>query len=87
MKIYLLSIDKRRCFFYADESEASREEEVGAGPSAAERSGFSRRLLERYHKLKSVWDHSESRVARWTRQAWDWLHSWAHPDEAMLAHD
>jgi hypothetical protein len=84
VKIYLLSIDKRRCFFYADESEASREEGVGAESSATERSGLWGRLLDRYHRIKSAWDHSESRAARWTRQAWDWLHSWAHPDESML---
>jgi hypothetical protein len=84
VKIYLLSIDKRRCFFYADESEASLDEGDGLGPSGPPPAGLRGWLLERYHKIKSAWEHSESRVARWTRQTWDWLHSWAHPDESML---
>ena len=84
VKIYLLSIDKRRCFFYADESEASLDEGDSPGSSGPPPTGLRGRLLERYQKIKSAWEHSESRVARWTRQTWDWLHSWAHPDESML---
>ncbi len=84
MKIYLLSIDERRHFFYADESEASPEEGDGPGASAPPPAGLKGRLLDRYHRIKSAWEHSESRVARWTRRTWDWLHSWSHPDESML---
>ena len=36
-------------------------------------------------KFKSAWKHPESGAVRWMRRAWDWLHSWTHPDEAMLA--
>jgi hypothetical protein len=85
VKIYLLSIDNRRFFFYADESEAVRAEGEGSESSGPAPSGLWGRLRERFVTLKSAWEHSESRVARWTRQSWDWLHSWAHPDEAMLA--
>jgi Mitochondrial K+-H+ exchange-related len=84
VKIYLLAIDKRRCFFYADESEASAEEGEGSGSSGPPPAGLKGRLIDRYHKIKSAWDHSESRVARWSHRAWDWLHSWSHPDESML---
>jgi Mitochondrial K+-H+ exchange-related len=80
VKIYLLSIDRRRFFFYADESEPSDVED-GAGPDHA---GWHGWLLERWHRLRSVWDHSEARAVRWTRRALDWMHSWSHPDEVML---
>ena len=83
MKIYLLSIDNRRHFFYADESEADSEEDGGSEhpPTPA---GLWGRLHERYRRLSLTWEHSESRIARWTRRTWDWLHSWSHPDESML---
>jgi hypothetical protein len=86
VKIYLLSIDGRRCFFYADESEPPDVEE-GPGPPAPGpgHAGWHGWLLERWHRLQSVWDHSEARAVRWTRRAWDWMHSWVHPDEAMLS--
>src|SRR5436309_3346175 len=84
VKIYLLSIDNRRFFFYADESEAAREQADGSGSSGPTPSGLRGWVLDRFHQLKSVLEHSESSVARWTRQSWDWLHSWSHPDESML---
>jgi Mitochondrial K+-H+ exchange-related len=84
VKIYLLSIDKRRCFFYADESEASLDEGDGPRSSGPPPTGLRGRLLDRYHRMRSAWEHSESRVARWTRRTWDWLHTWSHPDESML---
>jgi hypothetical protein len=80
VKIYLLSIDGRRCFFYADESEPSDVEE-GAGPGAA---GWRGWLVDRWRRLGSAWEHSEAKAARWTLRAWEWLHSWSHPDEVML---
>jgi hypothetical protein len=80
VKIYLLSIDGRRCFFYAVESEPP-DAEVGAGPG---HSGWHARLLEGWGRLRSAWEHSQAKAARWTRRAWEWLHSWSHPDEVML---
>jgi hypothetical protein len=85
VKIYLLSIDNRRFFFYADESDASGEDCDGAGSSAATGTGRGRWIHGRLERLKAVWEHPESRVICWTHQVWDWLHSWAHPDESMLA--
>jgi hypothetical protein len=84
VKIYLLSIDSRRFFFYADESEPPDDEREGDAASGAREAGWRGWLVDRWHRLQSVWDHSEARAVRWTRQVWDWLHSWAHPDEAML---
>ena len=85
VKIYLLSIDNRRCFFYADESEPEREEGDGPGTAGPAAPGLWGRLHEQSERLKSAWEHSEARVAVWTRRAWAWMHSWAHPDESMLA--
>ena len=84
MKVYLLSIDNRRFFFYADASEAAREEEDLSEPSVPTSTGLWVWLLDRYHKFQSAWEHSDSRIARWTRRSWDWLHTWSHPDESML---
>jgi hypothetical protein len=83
VKVYLLSIDTRRFFFYADESEPPDD---GAGPSEPGPSyaGWRGWLLDRWQRLGSTWEHSEVGAVRWTRKAWAWLHSWAHPDEAML---
>src|SRR5205823_6273769 len=67
VKIYLLSIDNRRFFFYADESEAAREEGEGSEPSGPAPSGLWDRLRDRFHQLKSAWELSESRVLVWTR--------------------
>jgi hypothetical protein len=83
VKVYLLSIDNRRFFFYADAAESAREDDT-TEPPRPPAAGLWGRLQDRYHQLKSTWEHSDSRIARWTRQTWDWLHSWTHPDEAML---
>ena len=84
MKIYLLSIDRRRFFFYADESEPPDDRRKNEDPSGPDRSGWRDWLLDRWERLQAVWGQSEAGAVRWTRKAWDWMHSWAHPDEAML---
>src|SRR5262249_40718301 len=68
----------------ADESEAEREEGDGSGAASPVSSGLWDWLQDRYERLKSAWEHSEARIAVWTRRTWVWLHSWAHPDESML---
>jgi hypothetical protein len=85
VKVYLLSIDRRRFFFYADESEASDGGPGDGGPAGARVAGWRAWSLDRWHRLQSVWEHSEARAVRWTRRAWDWMHSWVHPDESMLS--
>ncbi len=85
VKIYLLSIDTRRFFFYADESEPPDDRQEGGDASGSWRGGWRGWLLDRWHRLQSAWERSESGAARWTRRAWNWLHSWAHPDETMLS--
>ncbi len=85
MKIYLLSIDHARFFFYSDESEASHDpddtDDASNPPSAGVRGWFR----ARYERFKSAWQHADSGAFLWMRRSWEWLRTWAHPDEAMLA--
>ncbi len=83
MRIYLLSLDRKRSFFYADESEPPDDGPDGDDSRAGE-TGWSGRIREHREQLRSVWEQSETRIVRWSRRAWEWMHSWAHPDETML---
>jgi hypothetical protein len=85
VKIYLLLIDHSRFFFYSDESEASDDSERGKGSSSLRRSGVRGWVLAKYDRFRSAWQHADSGALHWMRLSWDWLHSWTHPDEAMLA--
>ena len=85
VKIYLLLIDHERFFFYSDPSDSSSD--WGESPDSTEppRSGVRGWFQAKFYKFKSAWKQPHSGAMRWIRRAWDWLHSWAHPDEAMLA--
>ena len=85
MKIYLLQIDRERFFFYSDESESSHDESEGDDPGSPPRQGLCGWLHERYARFKSAWHHADSGAMLWLHRCWDWLHSLARPDEAMLA--
>jgi hypothetical protein len=85
VKIYLLLISRERFFFYSDESETSQDEADRDISSAPPRSGLRGWLHARYTRFQSAWQHADEGAMRWMRRAWDWLHSFAHPDEAMLA--
>jgi hypothetical protein len=85
VKVYLLLISRERFFFYSDESEASHDEREGDDSSAPARPGLRGWLRDRYMRFKSAWHHADAGAVLWMRRAWDWLHSFAHPDEAMLA--
>jgi hypothetical protein len=85
VKIYLLLIDHARFFFYSDESEASDVTDHSDDSSTHRRSGVSGWFLAKYDRFRSAWQHADSGALHWMRQSWDWLHTWAHPDEAMLA--
>jgi hypothetical protein len=84
VKIYLLAIDRRRFFFFADASDDSRGAVDDPRCSSSSAPGLLGRLHDRFQKLKAAWEHSDALAARGTRGAWIWLHSWAHPDESML---
>jgi Mitochondrial K+-H+ exchange-related len=85
VKIYLLLIDHSRFFFYSDETEASLDEGGGNNSPTSSRSGMRGWLVARYDRFKLAWDKADSGALVWMRRSWDWLHSWAHPDETMLA--
>ena len=85
MKIYLLLIDDARFFFYSDESEASDDKDHSDDSSGPRRSGVRGWVLAKYDRFRSAWEHADSGALHWMRLSWDWLHSWTHPDEAMLA--
>ncbi len=85
VKIYLLLIDHERFFFYADESEPFSDLEEDADSSALPPSGLRGWIHVQLLKFKAAWEHPETGAMRWMRRAWDWLHTWAHPDEAMLS--
>ncbi|MFI5459179.1 MAG: hypothetical protein ACHRXM_27435 [Isosphaerales bacterium] len=85
MKIYLLLISRERFFLYSDESESSHDEGEGDDSASTARPGLRGWFHARYSRFKSAWQHADSGAMLWMRRAWDWLHSFAHPDEAMLA--
>jgi hypothetical protein len=85
VKIYLLLIDDARFFFYSDESEASDDNDHNDDSSGPRRSGVRGWVLAKYDRFRSAWEHADSGALHWMRLSWDWLHSWTHPDEAMLA--
>jgi hypothetical protein len=85
VKIYLLLIDHSRFFFYSDESEASDDKDHSDDSSGPRRSGVRGWVLAKYDRFRSAWEHADSGALHWMRLSWDWLHSWTHPDEAMLA--
>jgi hypothetical protein len=85
VKVYLLLIDDERFFFYSDIPEQSLDVGAGDGSAGALRSGVRLWLHRQYLKFKSAWQHADSGAMLWMRRTWNWLHSLAHPDEAMLA--
>jgi Mitochondrial K+-H+ exchange-related len=85
VKIYLLLIDRERCFFYSDDSEVRDEPAAGVDAAGRKRSGIQGWLHRQLVKFKSAWQQAESGFTSWLRRVWEWLHSWSHPDEWMLA--
>ena len=49
------------------------------------RSGIRKWVDDRVAKFKSAWQDAGSGALYWMRRVWDWLHTLARPDEAMLA--
>jgi hypothetical protein len=85
VKIYLLLIDHERFFFYWDPSDASSDWGEADDSTEPPRSGVRGWVQAKFHKFSSAWNQPHSLAMRWMRRAWDWLHTWGHPDEAMLA--
>lgn len=82
VNVYYLSTQDGQRFFYYDSSEG------GADPSGADGSktpglwGWAER---KWSTIQKSMDDPEGGVARWVGRGWNWLHSFSHPDETMLA--
>jgi Mitochondrial K+-H+ exchange-related len=85
LKIYFLLIDHSRFFFYSDELEASHDPDDADNASKPPPTGVHGWFRTRYRSFKSAWQNADSGALLWMRRSWDWLHTWAHPDEVMLA--
>jgi hypothetical protein len=85
VKIYLLLIDNERFFFYSDENEASHESSEPTDSTGPRQSRLHGWLQGQLAKFRSAWHQAESGLTLWLRRVWEWLHSWSHPDEWMLA--
>jgi Mitochondrial K+-H+ exchange-related len=83
VKIYMVLIDDKRFFFFADESELAHEDEGGS--PEPRRSGIGDWILVRFERFKAAWQEASSGALYWMRKVWDWLHKLVRPDEAMLA--
>jgi hypothetical protein len=85
VKIYLLLIDHERFFFYSNPSDAPSDWDEVNDLTEPPRSGVRGWVHAKIQRFKSAWKEPHSDAMRWMRRSWDWLHSWAHPDEVMLA--
>jgi hypothetical protein len=84
VKIYLLIINQERHFFYSDIADPADIAEHEPLQDSVPKSGFKAWLIKQIARFREGWDHSQAGPMRWMRRLWDWLHSFAHPDEAML---
>ena len=85
MKIYMVLIDEERFFFFADESEPDRAMTTRAPHLRSRGRASANGCMTDIAKFKAAWHDAGSGALYWMRRAWDWLHTLARPDEAMLA--
>ncbi|AMV37702.1 hypothetical protein [Planctomyces sp. SH-PL62] len=78
MKILYLKPEHGRPFFYADPCELAVDE-------SAKPTGVRAWAERKWAEMEARWKESEGTAARWSRRAWDWLHSGRRPDEELLA--
>jgi hypothetical protein len=85
VKIYMVLIDGKRSFFFANESDVDRDDDDEVASHAEPPSGIRKWVDDRIGKFRAAWHDAGSGALYWVRRAWDWLHTLARPDEAMLA--
>ncbi len=73
-----LSDDGRRIFQFHPERAEGDDDHPPDHPGL--RGWFERKA----HRVKDLWQHSDSHLVRGTRRVWDWLQRRVHPDEPML---
>ena len=81
MKVYLLLVNHEQFFFYSDESEVDDSAQTG---EALPSTGIRGWLETRWKRFQAAFHEADAGAALRARQAWNWLHSLTHPDEAML---
>jgi hypothetical protein len=77
VKILYLQPEHGRRFFYADPSELAVDD-------AARPTGLLGWAERKWEEIEARWKESGGTAARWSRRAWDWLHTWKRPDEELL---
>jgi Mitochondrial K+-H+ exchange-related len=85
VKIYMVLIDEERFFFFADESDPDRDDDDESASPGEPQSGMRKWVDDRIARFRTAWHDAGSGALYWVRRAWDWLHTLARPDEAMLA--
>jgi hypothetical protein len=79
VNVYYLATQDGRRFFYYDSSEG------GAKPDGPKSTGLWGWAERRWGTIQQAMDAPDGGVTRWVGRAWNWLHSFSHPDETMLA--
>ncbi len=81
MNVYYLSTQEGQRFFYYDSSEGDATPPAAGGSKSA---GLWRWAERKWCAARKAMDDPDGSVGRWVGRAWKWLHSFSHPDEAML---
>jgi hypothetical protein len=82
VNVYYLSTQDGQRFFYYDSSEIEAEQPGAAVPKS---NGLWAWAERRWETIQKAMDDPDGGVTRWVGRAWNWLHSFSHPDETMLA--
>jgi hypothetical protein len=82
VNVYYLSTPEGRRFFYYDASEDDASRAVPAAPPSNGLRGWAER---KWAAIQKAMDDPNGGAARWVGRAWEWLHSFSHPDETMHA--
>ena len=82
MNVYYLSTQDGQRFFYYDSSESKPAPPAADASKATRLWGWAER---KWSTVQEAMDDPDGGVTRWVGRAWNWLHSFSHPDETMLA--
>jgi hypothetical protein len=82
VNVYYLSTQEGQRFFYYDSSESEAAPTGADGPKSTGLWAWAER---KWSTIQKAMDDPDGGVGRWVGRAWNWLHSFSHPDEAMLA--
>lgn len=83
LNVYLLIAGPARRLFYSEVAPATDDD--GADDDGPPATGLRGWLDRVFRRAGEGLRRSEAGPARRCRAVWDWLHRWAHPDEALYA--